>query len=215
MGEIGRRDEAGDVRKVRRALSVEEAYRLLGTSESRRLFYAVRLWTRPRVGEAATLEWRDLDLDADRPAITLRGVTMKSKRADVAPLHPDVAKLLPTAKPPFARPTDTVFVTTPILRTLKGGWYGQGDQRRYQPGDLDRVGIPFADDQGRTIGRHALRTTFVSWLGACGVDPRAQIALARHAPTGVTLRHYQGFGLFDLWAEIGKLPPIRWSVPQV
>jgi hypothetical protein len=44
-----------------------------------------------------------------------------------------------------------------------------------------------------------------------GVDSRAQIALARHAPTGVTLKNYQDFRLLDLWAEIRKLPPIRWD----
>lgn len=35
--------------------------------------------------------------------------------------------------------------------------------------------------------------------------------LARHSPQGVTLRDYQDFGLFDLWAEIAKLPAIRWK----
>jgi hypothetical protein len=44
------------------------------------------------------------------------------------------------------------------------------------------------------------------------VDPRAQIVLARHAPQGVTLRNYQDFSLFDLWAEIAKLPAIRTEV---
>ena len=56
---------------------------------------------------------------------------------------------------------------------------------------------------------HALRTSFVSWLQVYGVDPRAQIMLARHSPQGVTLRNYQDFGLFDLWAEIAKLPAIH------
>ena len=38
--------------------------------------------------------------------------------------------------------------------------------------------------------------------------------LARHAPTGITLRHYQDFRLFDLWGEIRKLPPIRTAAAQ-
>ena len=36
--------------------------------------------------------------------------------------------------------------------------------------------------------------------------------LARHAPQGVTLKHYQDFTVFDLWRETGKLHPIRWEV---
>ena len=35
-----------------------------------------------------------------------------------------------------------------------------------------------------------------------GLDPAP-------APQGVTLKHYQDFGLFDLWAEIRKLPGIK------
>ena len=35
--------------------------------------------------------------------------------------------------------------------------------------------------------------------------------LARHAPTGITQKHYQDFSFFDLWAEIDKLPPLRWT----
>ncbi len=88
------------------------------------------------------------------------------------------------------KPTDRVFKSAPTLRTFKGGWYNRNGKRKYQPGDLNRAGIPFEDDRGRTIDRHALRTTFISWLGLYGVDPRAQIMLARHTPQGITLKHY-------------------------
>ncbi len=144
------------------------------------------------MSEVRAIQWRDLQLDSDRPCITLRTETTKSKRADELPLHPDLAEALIESKSPFVQPTDQVFKTTPILRTFKR--------------DLERAGIPFADDDGRTVDRHALRTTFISWLGQYGVDPRAQVMLARHAPQGVMLRNYQDFGVFDLWAEIAKLP---------
>ena len=35
----------------------------------------------------------------------------------------------------------------------------------------------------------AFQTTFVSWLGLYGVDPRVQRVLAREAPSGITERH--------------------------
>jgi len=76
-------------------------------------------------------------------------------------------------------------------------------------GDLDRAGIPFENDRGRTIDRYALKTTFTSWLGQFGIAPRIQTILSRHVPQGVTLRHYQDFSVFDLWAEIQKLPRLR------
>jgi len=129
-----------------------------------------------------------------RPSVRVRADVKgnKSKRADELPLHPDLAEAMRQAKPPFAKPTDRVFKTTPILRTLKR--------------DLDRAAIPFADENGRTVDRHAFKTTFVSWLAANGVSETAMSRLAQHSPKGVTERHYQDFGVFDLWAEIQKLP---------
>lgn len=75
---ITRRNEAEDTRKERRALTVDEGYRLLAVSGPRRLFYSVQLWTGLRVGEAAAMEWRDLELDSDRPCIRLRAATTKA-----------------------------------------------------------------------------------------------------------------------------------------
>ncbi len=100
---------------------------------------------------STALEWRDVvDLESNRPAIQLRAATTKAKRADVVPLHPDLAGLLRDAKPPFALSTDRLFRTVPRLLTLKR--------------DLPRAGIMFADEQGRTVDRHATRTIFGSWL---------------------------------------------------
>jgi len=136
-----------------------------------------------------------VELDGNRPCIRLRAETTKSRRADELPIHPDLVTALADSKPRFAAPTDRVFKTVPTLRTFKL--------------DLARAKMPVSDERGRTLDRHALRTTFVSWLGLHGVDPRAQIALARHSSTGVTLRHYQDFWVFDLWTEIAKLPGPR------
>jgi len=162
---VERRNEAIDTRKTRRSLSVDEAYRLLGVCGPRRLFYSIQTWAGLRVGETAALEWRDLILDGDRPAIRLRAETTKAKRADEAPLHPDLVTALSEAKPEFAQPTDRVFKTAPRLRTFRGGWYTRGEKRRYMRGDLDRAQIAFEDTQGRTVDRHAQRKTFCTLAG--------------------------------------------------
>ncbi len=192
VARVKSRSEAADTRKVRRSLTISEGYGLLDVSAPRRLFYAVALWVGLRVDEIRSLEWRDVHLEGDRPCIRLRASTTKAKRADEMPLHADLAAMLRDAKPPFAKPMDRVLRTVPRLTTFKR--------------DLERAEIAFEDDQGRTVDRHALRTTFISWLGQYGVDPRAQIRLARHAPRGITLRSYQDFSVFHLWAEIAKLP---------
>lgn len=115
----------------------------------------------------------------------------------------------------FVQPTNPVFKTGPTLRTLKGGWgrKRKDAKRPWLAGDLERAQIPVKDDHGRTIDRHSFRMTFISWLGCYGVDPRAQIVLARHAPQGVTLRNYQDFGVFDLWAEIASCLGRRAGAP--
>ncbi len=213
---IQRRDEEADTRKVRRALAVDEAYQLLAVSGPRRLYYAAAMWSGLRVNELRQLEWRDLVLDSERPCVRLRAVTTKARRGDELPLHPDLVAGLQEARSPSAEPTDRVFETIPSLATFKGGWYmhkgsNGAKERRYRIGDLDRAQIFAEDAQGRSLDLHALRTSFISWLGVYGVDPRAQIMLARHSPHGVTLRNYQDFGLFDLWAEIAKLPAICWK----
>jgi len=206
-----RRKEGTDIRKVRRSLTVEEAYRLLSVAGLRRLFYATALWTGLRMNEIRLLEWRDLDLDGERPAITLRACTTKAKRADVLPLHADLVTLLRAVKPPFMGAGRCVFRTIPIRRTLVGGFQGKGKNRHWTNGDLDRAGIPRTDERGRTIDRHALRTTFSSWLADAGVPERKQRALTRHADPDITGKRYTDRSLFDLWAEIAKLPPIRWT----
>ena len=196
---VGRRSCRMDTRKTRRALTVDEASRLLAVAGPRRAYYSAALWSGLRWGEIAALEWRDVDLTSDRPAIRLRAEATKAKRADVMPLHPDLADVFARLREavPFARATDRVFSTVPILNTFKL--------------DLDRAGITWrkADhDDGASIDRHALRTTFISWLEAAGVSGTAKRILARHAAVGVTERHYTDARLLDLWAEIRKLPPI-------
>lgn len=118
----------------------------------------------------------------------------KAGRADELPLRADLVEALRDAEPASARPTDRVFSSTPTIKMFHR--------------DCTKAGIADADDDGRTVDRHALRTTFVSSLGACGVDSRAQIMPARHSPQGVTLGHDQDSGLLDLWAEIAKLPSV-------
>jgi hypothetical protein len=130
-----------------------------------------------RVNEVRQLEWRDLHLTEDAPYIRLRAQTTKANRSDDVDLHPALAKALIDAKPHFARPTDRVFKSVPTLRTFKD--------------DLKLAGIPYKDDEGRQVDRHALRNTFVSWLGAAGVDARIAQRLARHSTIELTTKTYQ------------------------
>ncbi len=156
------------------------------------MYYHLSLWTGLRVDEVRNLEWRDVELDGNRPAICFRLGTTKSRRADVVPLHPSLVRALRDAKPVGAGPKDRVFASVPLLRTFKL--------------DLERGGIACEDDQGRTLDRHAMRTTLETWLSAAGV-PRDHIdAILRHKPRDVGRKHYLDYRYLDLWAEIRRLP---------
>ena len=144
----------------------------------------------------ASLQWADISFDASRPVIHLRAGTTKSRRADVVPLRTDLAGELGAAKSPFARPTDRVFRTTPTRATFRR--------------DCDRAGIRWqADERGRTLDRHALRTTFVTWLSVAGVEPRTAQELARHTDLKLTMQNYTDPKLINLWGAIERLPAIR------
>jgi site-specific recombinase XerD len=70
-----------------------------------------------------------------------------------------------------------VFKTTPTLTTFRE--------------DCKRAKIDWrADYAGKSLDRHALRTTFVTWLSVSGVEPRTAQQLARHTDISLTMQAY-------------------------
>jgi integrase/recombinase XerD len=185
--------------KVRRALTPDEAARLLETVRSvrggapRALFYEAALYTGLRVGELAALVWGDLDLDVT-PKIRLRATTTKAGRADTLPLRRDLADKLRALRPADASPSARVFPVVPSWRTFLR--------------DCHRAGLRRRDDRGRTLDRHALRTTFVTWLSMTGTAPRTAQKLARHTSIDLTMRHYTDEALLDGVVAVENLPDL-------
>ena len=66
--------------RVRRALTPDDARRLLSVAGPRAMWYETALLTGLRVNEIRTLEWRDLILDGERPAFILRAEVTKGGR---------------------------------------------------------------------------------------------------------------------------------------
>jgi len=189
-------DAGGDIRKKRRALSHDEAERLLRAAPKRALWYETALHTGLRVSEQAALQWQDLQLEGPRPCIHLRARTTKARRDDVLPLRLDLAAKLQAARPASAQPTDRVFKTTPRKATFYA--------------DCERAGIAYKPDaQGRSVDRHSLRTTFITWLSAADVAPRTAQELARHADLKLTMKTYTDPQVLDTFNAIEKLPALR------
>ncbi|NOT01459.1 MAG: tyrosine-type recombinase/integrase [Phycisphaerales bacterium] len=195
IGAVPVRDSDADKRKVRRAMTIEEAGRLLAVSGPRSLWYETALFTGLRVRELQLLAWGDLVLDDPRPRIELRASTTKARRADFVPLKRSLAIKLGNAKPSLAAATDRVFRTAPTRATFRR--------------DCTRAGISYeADDRGRTLDRRALRTSFVTWLSMSGVDPRTAQQLARHTDIELTMRVYTDPRLIDTSTAIERLPTL-------
>ncbi len=192
---IPTQETKGDIRRTRRALTPDEAERLLAESGPRQLWYEVALYTGLRVGEQRALCWQDLVLEGDRPAVFLRAETTKAKRADSVPLRPAMAAKLKAAKPAFRRPTDRVFKHAPKRDTFHK--------------DREKAGIPYKDDRGRTVDRHSLRATFITWLSAADVNPRTAQELARHSELKLTMKNYTDARLLDTFGAVERLPELH------
>lgn len=219
-------NEAEDRRHVRRALTPDEAARLLDATraravaragrphprakperrargertrakmerlgEARALVYLLALGTGLRKGELRRLRWCDLDLNGHR--VTVTAASAKSRRVQSVDLHPRLVEALVAARPSDAIPTDTVIGARLFPNSVTFD------------ADLRAAGIEKVDAEGRVVDFHALRTTFISWLGMTGVHPRMAQALARHASIETTLGTYTDLRLFDSKAAVANLP---------
>jgi integrase len=214
-------NEAEDRRHVRRALTPEEAQRLIDAArtrllswthrgktvrptapeeqtrlarlgETRALIYALALGTGLRKGEIRRLRWCDLDLE--RGLVTVTAASAKSRRVQTVDLHESLVAALKVARPRSAAATDRVVPPGAFPNTLT------------LHRDLEAAAIAREDDQGRVVDFHALRTTFVSWLAATGAHPRTAQALARHSSIDLTMNVYTDLRLVNTKGAVDRLP---------
>lgn len=209
-------NEDSDRRRVRRALTPDEATRLLESARKRPMatfsgsrgkqgsaslaelgatraaIYQVLLGTGLRCGELRKLTWACVDLD--RALLTVEAPTAKSRHEQTVPLRSELVAMLRARKEAAgASPGDRVFPRSfPTLRAFER--------------DLEHANIPQVDDRGRVVDLHALRTTFISWLSASGVHPRVAQALARHANINQTMKTYTDLSVLDLRGALESLP---------
>jgi integrase len=156
-------------RRPRRALTDEEASRLVDGSGERGLAYLVALTTGMRLGELQQVEVRDIRLDDPSPKIAARAATTKNRKDAALPLHPGVAERLRAfLAGRNLDAEDKAF--EPLLRP-----------RRQFKRDLEAVGIPSKDAEGRIVDFHSLRYTFCTNLQRLNVPQRVLMMLMRHS----------------------------------
>lgn len=177
--------KGGGVKRQRRALTREEAVQLLAASKNRALIYETALGTGLRFHELGQLEWSHLR----DGCLHVPGTITKNRQPVVIPLPLGLSQKLEAV-----RDTGRIFKSVPEI----GQFYR----------DLKRAGIEKVVD-GRYVDRHALRTTYITWLIAGGASPLVVQRLARHADIRLTLGIYTDEGLLPLKQAVAGLPSLE------
>lgn len=179
LGRMERLSRATDPDNDRRALTVEEADRLIAhATDDYRLTLKVALGSGLRANELRSLQVADVDFGGPGfkdGGLTLRAKWTKNRRDGLQPVAPELLAELRAA-------TDGKPKTAPLL------FIGEHPAR-----DLDRM-LAKADVKKKTddgkVDFHALRVTYVTRLCERGLLPHEVQKLARHSTMDLTMRVY-------------------------
>jgi len=185
-----------DRRHPRRALSDEEATRLLATKSiplERRVIYAVAMGTGLRLSELRSLKVRAFHLDGDAPCVEVEAAFSKHRRQDVQPIPVELAATLRRHLEGRAPEEPALrFTYTPIREMKK---------------DLKKAGIPYKNDAGEFVDFHALRHTYITNLERAGVHLEVARVLARHSSAALTSAYTHTVPT-DLNDAVNRLPAV-------
>lgn len=196
-----------DVRHPRRALSPEEVTKLVEsarnsgeiiadlTGEQRARVYIVSYMTGLRRKEMASLTPRSFDLDGDPPTMTVQATVSKHRKKDVLPLHPELVTMLRDWTQGM-RPEEHLFERLDRKKT----WL-------MVKKDLERVGIPYENENGIADFHAAGRHSHVTELLRSGASLPEARELARHADIRTTMK-YTHIGMDDRAKALSNL---RWQ----
>ena len=200
----------GDRKHMRRALTEDEAGRLVQAAEAgpaagnlpasdRAMLYAVALSTGFRADELRSLTPERFDLAGDRPTATVPAAYTKNGKLACQPLPQWlVDRLRPWLS--LKAPGRPVFegMTKRTSEMLQG--------------DLERAGIPYETDSG-AVDFHALRGTYISHLVSSGASVKTCQTLARHSTPSLTIGLYAKASLHDIGGAVDALPDLTPKQP--
>ena len=208
----------------------------------RQLLYKVMLSTGLRKGELASVCLRNLDLEGERPSLTLEAKNEKNRQGNTIPLRTDLAAELREWLCNRATKRRLEAQNAPTIKFDRKAKFNIEAARRANERDglkpdeflfdvptglvriLDRdlqaAGIAKRDDRGRTLDVHALRHTFGTHLSKAGVSLRTAQAAMRHSTPTLTANVYTDPRLLDIHGAVEALPTLsltatRKDVPEV
>ncbi len=201
-------NERTDVRRQRRAATVDELRKLIATTADsgellgmggpeRSLLYRFCAETGLRANEARSLTAGDFDFK--RLIVTVPAGYSKHRETDTVPLREDLAEAL-RRHLKGKLPTSKAFGGT--YRRLTN-WTAEMLRQ-----DLEAAGVAYVDEAGRVLDFHGLRHTFVTNLSQA--PSRVAQSLARHKSSAMTDR-YTHIRLNDERAALNLLPDLDVS----
>jgi integrase len=202
---LAKLNEQADRRRIRRALTPEEAAKVIQAAQAgpeaggltgpeRAMLYDLALGTGFRADELATLTPERFALADDPPTVTVQAAYAKNGKEAVQPIPMAlVGRLAPwvtdkaPGKPVFEGMTER---TAEMLRV-----------------DLEAAGIAYETASG-TADFHALRAAYVSNLVASGASVKTCQTLARHSTPSLTIGVYAKASLHDIKGAVENLPDL-------
>ena len=189
---VGKVDERGQKKRVRRAFTDEELVKLITGSGPRGIIYYTGARSGLRQEELHQLVWGDVRLDDKIPKIIVRAETAKNKREEPVVLVAEIVEALRMHRPAHWSPKALVFPKgIPRASRLKV--------------DAERVGVAYRDAQGRYADFHALRYTFATFMRKNGMPDNFVRKQMRHK----TIRQTDGYtdeAQLPIYDSIKKLP---------
>ena len=190
---VGKIDERGQSKRVRRAFTDDELRRLVTGSGVRGIVYFVAARTGLRQEELRQLIWDDLRFDEKVPHVRVRVICAKNKTEEHVALVPEIAEALKAHRPANYSPSDLVFQNgVPQARRLRR--------------DSERNGIAYCDESGRYADFHALRYTWATFLQRHGIAQRFAMKLLRHSDIKLTSKLYTDESQLPIYEAVKGLP---------
>ena len=201
-----------DRRRIRRALTPDEAARVIQAAENgpkimgmtgpdRAALYLTAIGSGLRSQkELKPLTPESFGLDGDPPTVTAKAAYTKNKKEAAQPLPGWlVARLRPwLAHKPTGEPV------------FKGMTDHPAEMIRH---DLKAAGVPYETSEG-VVDFHALRAAYITYLVASGASVKTCQTLARHSSPTLTIGIYAKASLHDIAGAVEDLPDLTAAPPD-
>jgi len=193
---VGKVDERGKRKRIRRAFTDDELRKLIEGSGSRGIIYFTAARTGLRQEELRQLTWGDVRLDDAEPRVVVRAETAKNKTEEPVLLVPEIVEELKAYRPAHPQSSEKVFPQgIPRASRLKV--------------DEERNGIAYRDSAGRYADFHALRYTWATFLQRNNIPQRFAMKLMRHCDIKLTAKVYTDETQLPIYEAIKDLPRLK------